>query len=126
MIVLAPDSVQEMVDLTFKGFDLADKYRMTSMILSDGALGQMMEPVSLGTYTTPQLEKPWALCGTGCARSHNIVNSLYLQAEELEQLNFKRFERYAEIERNEAMYEEYLLDDADICVTAYGVAAPYL
>ena len=123
MIVLAPDSVQEMVDLTFKGFDLADKYRMTSMILSDGALGQMMEPVKLNAYNTPSVEKPWAVSGTNCTRPRNIVNSLYLKPEELEQLNIERFQRYAEIEKNETMYEAYLLEDADVCVTAYGVAA---
>lgn len=123
MIVLAPDSVQEMVDLTFKGFDLADKYRMTSMILSDGALGQMMEPVNLSTYSNNEPEKPWALCGTDRSRPHNIVNSLYLAPEELERLIFQRYERYAQIEKHEAMHEEYMLDDADICVAAYGVAA---
>ena len=123
MIVLAPDSVQEMVDLTFKGFDLADKYRMTSMILSDGALGQMMEPVTLHDYSSPQIEKPWAVSGTNCTRRRNIVNSLYLKPEELEKLNIERFQRYAEIENNETMYEAYLLEDADVCVAAYGVAA---
>jgi len=123
MIVLAPNSAQEMVDLTFKGFDLADQYRMTSLLLSDGVLGQMMEPVSLSAYTAPQTEKLWALSGTNHTRPHNIVNSLYLKAEELEQLNFERFEKYAQVERNETMHEEYLLDDAEICIAAYGVAA---
>ena len=123
MIVLAPCSVQEMADLTVKGFDLADKYRMTTMILADGTMGQMMEPVSLDYEVAPQVEKPWATNGTKCERKHNIVNSLSLVPEELEQLNFERYERYKTIEENECMYEEYMMDDAEICVTAFGIAA---
>ncbi len=123
MIVLAPCSVQEMADLTVKGFDLADKYRMTTMILADGTMGQMMEPVSLDYEVSAPIEKPWATNGTKCERKHNIVNSLSLVPEELEQLNFERYERYKTIEENECMYEEYMMDDAEICVTAFGIAA---
>ncbi len=124
MIVLAPASVQEMAELTVKGFELADKYRMTSMLLADGTMGQMMEPVELSSLkVTPVPEKPWATNGTRLARPHNITNSLSLVPEELEQLNFARYERYAEIEKNEALYEEYLMDDADICVVGFGIAA---
>lgn len=123
MIVLAPDTIQEMVDLTIKGFDLADKYRMTSMLLSDGVLGQMMEPVTLHDVQINEPEKPWAVTGTGNKRPHNIANSLYLAPEELERLNFERFDRYALIEENETMFEEYMLDDAEICIAAYGAAA---
>ena len=123
MIVLAPASVQEMAELTVKGFELADKYRMTSMILADGTMGQMMEPVALDLEVKPAPEKPWATNGTKMQREHNITNSLSLVHEELEQLNFARYERYAEIEANETMYEEYLMDDADICIAAFGIAA---
>ena len=123
MIVLAPSSVQEMADLTVKGFELADKYRMTSMILADGTMGQMMEPVSLEFDIKPQPEKPWATTGTKMQREHNIVNSLSLVPEELEQLNFARYERYKVIEENETMYEEYMMDDAEICIAAFGIAA---
>ena len=123
MIVLAPSSVQEMADLTVKGFELADKYRMTSMILADGTMGQMMEPVSLDYDIKPMPEKPWATTGTKMTREHNIVNSLFLAPEILEKTNFERFERYKAIEENEIMYEEYMMDDADICVTAFGIAA---
>ncbi len=123
MIVLAPASVQEMADLTVKGFDLADEYRMTSMILADGTMGQMMEPVSLEFGEPKKFDKPWATTGTQMKRKHNIVNSLYLVPEELEKGNFERFERYAKIEQNEAMWEEYLTDDAEICVVAFGIAA---
>ena len=123
MIVLAPSSVQEMAELTIKGFELADTYRMTSMILADGTMGQMMEPVALDLEVKPAPEKPWATTGTGLARPHNIVNSLFLSPEELEKENFKRYERYRYIEENETMYEEYMMDDADICIAAFGIAA---
>ena len=123
MIVLAPASVQEMASLTVKGFDLADKYRMTAMILADGTMGQMMEPVSLDFPAPEVVEKPWATNGTEMKREHNIVNSLFLQPDALEKTNFERYERYAYIEQNEAMYEEYLMEDAEICVTAFGIAS---
>ena len=123
MIVLAPASVQEMADLTVKGFELADKYRMTSMILADGTMGQMMEPVSLEYDIKPAPEKPWATTGTKMQRKHNIVNSLSLVPEELEKFNIERYKRYEEVEKNEVMYEEYMMDDAEICIAAFGIAA---
>ena len=123
MIVLAPSSVQEMASLTVKGFDLADKYRMTSMILADGTLGQMMEPVCLDEVEVNTYEKPWAVNGTKMQRKHNIVNSLSLVPEELEKLNFERYERYKAVEENEIMYAEYMTEDAEICVVAFGIAA---
>ena len=123
MIVLAPASVQEMASLTVKGFELADKYRMTSMILADGTMGQMMEPVSLDFEASQTVEKPWATTGTKMSRPHNIVNSLFLQPDELEKYNFERYERYKRIEETEAMCEEYMMDDAEICVAAFGIAA---
>ena len=123
MIVLAPGSVQEMASLTVKGFTLADKYRMTAMILADGTMGQMMEPVELDFEVEPAPAKPWATNGTKMQRKHNIVNSLSLVPEELEKFNFDRYERYKYIEENEAMYEEYLMEDAEIAVTAYGIAS---
>ena len=123
MIVLAPASVQEMADLTVKGFELADKYRMTSMILADGTMGQMMEPVSLEYDIKPAPEKPWATTGTKMQREHNIINSLSLVPEELEKFNIERYKRYDEVEKNEVMYEEYMMDDAEICIAAFGIAA---
>ncbi len=123
LIVLAPSSVQEMADLTIKGFDLGDKYRMPVMLLADGTMGQMMEPVSFDNVETKEYDKSWAVTGTKCERKHNIINSLYLKPEELEKENFARFERYKEIEANEAMYQEYKMDDAEICVVAFGIAA---
>jgi 2-oxoglutarate ferredoxin oxidoreductase subunit alpha len=123
MIVLAPASVQEMASLTLKGFDLADKYRMTSMILADGILGQMMEPVDLDMGEVKHYDKPWAVTGTKCKRKHNVVNSLFLKPDLLEEINRERYLRYAVAEENEVMVEEYLTEDADICVVAYGAAA---
>ena len=123
MIVLAPSSVQEMADLTVKGFDLADKYRMPTMILADGTMGQMMEPVSLDYETPKTVEKPWATTGTKMERDHNIVTSLFLNPDELENLVVERYDRYKVVEENEVMYEEYMMDDAEICIAAFGIAA---
>ena len=123
LIVLTPDSVQEMADLTALAFDLSDKYRVPAMLLADGTMGQMMEPVTLPEPHQTEIEKPWAVTGTQMKRKHNIVNSLYLVPEELEKTNFERFERYRQIEENEARYESFLMEDADICVVAFGIAA---
>jgi len=123
MIVLAPCSVQEMAELTVKGFELADTYRMTAMILADGTMGQMMEPVSLDFAVKEAPEKPWATTGTKLNRKHNIVNSLFLEPDALEKQNFLRYERYRQIEENETIYEEYMMDDAEICIAAFGIAA---
>jgi len=123
MIVLAPASVQEMASLTIKGFNLADKYLMTSMILADGTIGQMMEPISFEDAEIEEYEKPWALTGTKGSRPHNVVNSLYLKPDELEVKNFQRYERYKLVEENEAMWEEYMMEDAELCVVAFGIAS---
>ena len=122
-IVLAPASVQEMASLTIKGFNLADKYRMTAMILADGTIGQMMEPISFEDAEIEKYDKPWALTGTNCQREHNVVNSLYLKPDELEAKNFERFERYKLVEENETMWEEYMMEDAEVCVVAFGIAS---
>ena len=123
LIVLAPATVQEMYDLTFKGFHLAEKYRMTTMILADGTMGQMMEPVELTDVKIPVIEKPWATNGTKNHEGRNVINSLSLLPEELEVWNHRRYDRYAEVEKNEVMYEEFMVDDADIVVVAFGIAA---
>ncbi len=123
MLVLAPASVQEMASLTVLGFDLADKYRMPAMILADGTIGQMMEPVELEIGEQKQYDKPWALTGTRMQRKHNVVSSLCLRPEELERMNFARFERYRAIEETEPMCERYRMDDAEVCVVAYGIAS---
>jgi len=123
LIVLTPASVQEMADLTSLAFDLADKYRVPAMLLADGTTGQMMEPVELPEEKAVTTDKPWAVTGTKMERKHNIINSLYLQPDELEKMNFERYERYKLIEENEVRYESYLTDDADIVVVAFGIAA---
>ncbi len=123
MLVYAPASVQEMADLTVLGFEKADEYRMTAMILADGTMGQMMEPVALPKGESRTFPKPWALTGTGCERKHNIVNSLFLKPETLEKENFARYERYRKIEETEAMYESFMMEDAEYCVVAFGIAA---
>lgn len=123
MIVLAPASVQEMASLTVKGFNLADKYSMIAMILADGTIGQMMEPISFEDVEVEHYDKPWALTGTECKRKHNIVNSLYLQPDVLEKKNFESYEKYKAVEENEALYESYMMDDAELCVVAFGIAS---
>ena len=123
LIVLAPATVQEMYDLTFKGFHLAEKYRMTAMILADGTMGQMMEPVQLTDVKIPVIEKPWATNGTKNHEGRNIINSLSLLPEELEVWNHRRYDRYAIVEKNEVMYEEFMMDDAEVVIVAFGIAA---
>ena len=124
MIVFAPSTVQETVDLVAKAFDLGDKYRMPVMILSDGMLGQMMEPVVLPEPKEVDNDsKEWAACGHKNQREHNVVNSLYIDPATLEDLVKKRFERYAKVQAEEQMAEEYLVDDADIVLVAYGASA---
>ena len=123
VVVYAPSTVQEMADLAFTAFDVADKYRTPVMILADGMLGQMMEPVVMPEPRDEQIEKPWATTGHKHARPHNVVNSLYLTADELERLNIERYERYAQIERDEQRAETFLVDDADVVVVAFGASA---
>lgn len=124
ILVFAPATVQEMVNLVGKAFDLGDKYRMPAMILADGMLGQMMEPVELPDTMDQKLpEKPWATNGHKNQRKHNIINSLYLTPQALEELVVERFKRYEVIKENEPMWEEYLTEDADIVVVAYGASS---
>ena len=125
IVVYAPCTVQEMADYAYKAFDTADKYRIPVMILADGLLGQMMEPVVLPEARSMDSlpEKPWATTGHGNQRFHNVVNSLYLTAEDLEDLNIERYQRYDTIIASEQECETYLIDDADIVVTAFGASA---
>lgn len=122
-VVYAPCSVQEMADYVYKAFDVADEYRTPVLILADGMLGQMMEPVVLPEPKEELPEKPWATCGHKGQRPHNVANSLYLTADALERLNVERFERYAEIERKEQMAEQIMTEDAEIVVVAFGASA---
>lgn len=124
LIVLAPASAQEIVDLTTLAFDLADQYRIPVMIMGDGLLGQMMEPVRFPDRTNAQLpEKPWAATGYKGDRPRNIVRSLDLQPELCEARNRKLQEKYADISATQKRSDEYLTDDADIVLVAFGTVA---
>ena len=125
LIVLAPSSIQEMVDLTSDAFNLADEYRMPVMIMGDGMLGQMMEPVEFPEEDENAVyaEKDWAACCTKMKRKHNIINSLYITANDLEDTIIERQKRYDIIEKNEVRYEEEGTSDADIVLVAYGTTA---
>ena len=122
-IVLGPSSVQELVDCMPLAFDLADQYQITVMILADGILGQMMEPIVLEKKPRRELPpKDWALTGAK-GREQNIVRSLWLKEGALEKHNNKLKAKYEQIEKNEVLCEQYEVDDAEIIVVAYGVAA---
>jgi len=122
-IVFGPSSVQELVDCMPLAFDLADQYRMTVVVLADGILGQMMEPIVLEKKPGRELPpKDWALTGAK-GREQNIVRSLWLGEGVLENLNFKLEGKYKQIQKNEVLCEQYEVDDAEIIVVAYGIAA---
>ena len=124
MVVLAPSSVQEIINLTAEAFDIADIYRMPVMLLGDGMLGQMMEPVEFNLENKREVpEKTWATTGTEMKREHNIINSLYIQPDGLEKIVLERNKKYKYIEENEVKYEEYLADDAEYIIAAYGSTA---
>ena len=123
LLVYAPASVQETVDMTFLAFENADKFRMPAMILSDGLLGQMMEPVVFPDVSVNLPEKPWACNGHKNKREHNIINSLYLQPDKLESSVDNRYKRYEIVNAECPMAESYLCEDAEIVVTAFGAVA---
>ncbi len=125
LIAYAPATVQEIVDLMCVAFDLSDKYRMPALILADGMLGQMMEPVEFPEKQpiSNADNKPYATTGTGEKRKPNIINSLFLKPEQLERTIVERFKKYDIIKENEVMVEEYLTEDAEIITVAYGATA---
>jgi 2-oxoglutarate ferredoxin oxidoreductase subunit alpha len=123
LIVLAPASVQEMADFVFDAFALAEKYRNPAMILTDGALGQMMEKVILPEEgSLPKTPAPWATTGKTKDRDHNIITSLFIQPEEMEQVNLQLQRKY-EAMQSEVRYEEIQTQDAEILLVAYGLSA---
>ncbi|MEJ2634626.1 MAG: 3-methyl-2-oxobutanoate dehydrogenase subunit VorB [Calditrichia bacterium] len=124
-IVLAPNSAQEMCDLTRLSFDLAFKYRNPAFILTDGFIGQMMEPVE---YEEPRVDFPredWALYGD-LESKKNLISSISLDPDELEAHNRKLQKKYALVEENEVRYEEYYLDDAKFVIMGYGIVSRML
>lgn len=129
LIALAPSSVQEMADFVGLGFELAFKYRNPAIILADGIIGQMMEKVTLPPYhprkTEAQIreECPWAANGRGNGRKPNIITSLELDPAVMEQNNLRYQKKYEEIQKNEVRYEEFMCDDAEYLLVAFGSSA---
>jgi 2-oxoisovalerate ferredoxin oxidoreductase alpha subunit len=120
--VFAPNSVQEMCDLTIHAFDIADRYRTPVYVLADGALGQMMEPLEVPQTVLSQPEKPWAVKGNASTRK-NLITSIFLEHAQQEVLITKLEQKYQEIEDKETMWEEVLTEDADLLIIAYGISS---
>ncbi len=124
LICLAPASIQELVDLIHLGFNLSDLYRNPALIVADGLLGQMMEPVEFKPHEAYELPaKDWAASGTGGKRKPNIINSLYLSPDELEEHNKHLIEKYRTITENEVRVEEVELEGAELVMVAYGTTS---
>lgn len=125
LFVLAPSTIQEMVDFVSLAYEVGEKYRVPAMILSDGMLGQMMEPVEFPTKKegSEAAAKPWATNGHKNQRKKNIINSLYIEPEELENLIKERYERYDKIKEEEQRAEEFMTEDADIVIVAFGASS---
>ncbi|MCH1958974.1 MULTISPECIES: 3-methyl-2-oxobutanoate dehydrogenase subunit VorB [Romboutsia] len=122
--VYAPATVQEAVDMIMEAFNVADYYRTPVMVVADGMIGQMMEPVEFKAPKTRELKpKDWATVGTKGERKPNVINSLYLQPDELEKHCIKLEAKYREIEKNEVDYEMYKTEDAELVFVAYGTTA---
>lgn len=124
MVVLAPCNVQELYELTVDAFNIADKYRMTAMIMGDGVLGQMMEAVEFRDEEkiTP-VDKSWATTGTGMKRPNNVITSINIDPEQLENHILKLQAKYAEITEKETRVEVFNCENADIIIAAYGTVA---
>jgi len=123
LIVLGPNSVQDMVDHIFLAFDLADKYLSPVMLLADGAIGQMMEKVILPNPIPYKPSKPWATTGKTPDRERNILTSLFIESEVMEKRNLKLQEKFKKIRQNEVRFEEYKTDDAEIIIVAFGLCS---
>lgn len=124
LIVLAPSSVQEMADFVFEGFALSEKYRNPVMILTDGALGQMMEKVVLPDEgSLPKTPKPWATTGKPKDRNSNVVTSLFIQPEKMEGINNNLQTKYKLLQENEVRYELINTEDAEVILIAFGLSA---
>ena len=127
LLTYAPSSVQEAVELTQDAFDLADKYRNPVLIMGDGLIGQMMEPVEMPEHKdrADLPPKTWAATGwkPGCGRDRAIINSLYIDPAVLEKHVNKLYEKYAVMEQTECRWQEEMTDDADYVIVAYGTTA---
>ena len=122
-VVYAPASCQEIADLTMEAFDVADVYRNPVIILADGMLGQMMEPVTYDNYKPREIPKKDYILNGAQGRASRIIKSLVLNPHEMEQHNWKLSRKYQNIEKDEVKYEEFMMDDAKLAVVAYGTAA---
>ena len=124
MVVLAPANLQELADQVQEAFDIADQYRNPVIILCDGLIGQMMEPIEWRPAKKRDLpEKTWAATGRRGRADHNIINSLFIEPEACDEHNDKLAEKYALMEQNEVRWEEDGTEDAEIIITAYGTPA---
>jgi len=123
--VVAPASVQEMADLTMLAFDLADRYRNPAVVLTDGFIGQMMEPLELEDREVAQIDKPWAVRGTRETRN-NLISSIYLEPDLLEAHVRKLDEKYKKAEILETRHENYLADDPEVLLVGYGITSRVL
>lgn len=121
--VFAPSTVQEAWDLVFHAFNVADKYRTPVMILMEGLLGQMMEPLEMKVSPPVQVDKSWCVNGNSGKRPRNTITSLSLYAEVLEQMNIDRFKVYEEIKKNETKVENGVKDGDTVAIVAYGSPA---
>lgn len=122
-IVLAPASVQEAIDLTVLSFDLAEKYRMITMLILDGSVGQMMEPAEMPEMKPVQRKNfDWATDGKMGKRDRRILSSIYINPLDEEQTNFRLLNRWKEVQANEIRYKEYFIEDAEIIVVGFGTA----
>ncbi|MBS4538280.1 3-methyl-2-oxobutanoate dehydrogenase subunit VorB [Clostridium sp. D2Q-11] len=123
-VVYAPATIQETVDLVMESFDVAEQYRMPVMVVGDGMIGQMMEPIEFKEPKKRPLEpKTWATDGTKGKRKPNIINSLFIDPQELEDHVLKLERKYDEIKEKEVRYENYNVEDADVVVVAYGTTS---
>lgn len=124
LIVLAPNSVQEIFDMMKKAFDLSEIYRNPVMVMADGIMGQMMEPVDMGEEEKTEAPfRPWAATGMAGRGSKNLINSLYVVPEQMEQHNLRLSKKYAQILKNEQLVEEYWMEGAEIALVAFGTAS---
>ena len=120
-VVLAPANLQEAVDLVQEAFDIADQYRNPVMVLADGLIGQMMEPIVWKEHTPRALpEKTWAASGRGDREHNNFITSLLLEADACEKRNIGLAAKFAEMEKNECRWEELNVEDAELVLVAYG------
>lgn len=124
-IVIAPNSAQEMCDITMKAFDLADQFRNTCVVLADAYIGQMMEPVEFTTTRAKVARKDWAVYGDSDSKK-NLISSILMNTELLEKHNIKLQQKYAQIAQTSVMFEDYFCSDAELILIGYGIVSRML